>query len=66
MTMESPCRKICVVDAAQRRCAACLRSLDEIANWSSYSADQRRRIMAELPRRQANARDNPSALAGKV
>jgi hypothetical protein len=50
--MESPCIKVCVIDAVSRLCTGCGRTLDEIAGWSAYSAAERRRIMGELPARQ--------------
>jgi predicted Fe-S protein YdhL (DUF1289 family) len=32
-------------------CDGCGRTIDEIASWSSFSPEDRRRIMAELPLR---------------
>lgn len=49
--IESPCKKICVVHPESRLCIGCLRSLDEIRDWSRYTPEDRRRIMAELPSR---------------
>ena len=49
--IESPCIKICVVHPQARICTGCLRSIDEIGAWSHMSAEDRRRIMAELPGR---------------
>jgi predicted Fe-S protein YdhL (DUF1289 family) len=49
--MESPCIKICVIDPKTRLCDGCGRTIDEIASWSSFSPEDRRRIMAELPLR---------------
>jgi predicted Fe-S protein YdhL (DUF1289 family) len=49
--IESPCVKVCVIDPATKRCTGCLRSLQEIARWSSLTSAERRRIMAELPGR---------------
>lgn len=49
--IESPCIKVCVIDPASRLCTGCLRSLDEIAAWTSLPPETRRRIMAELPAR---------------
>ncbi len=49
--VASPCIKICVVHPAERLCVGCLRSIDEIAQWSRYSPEERRAIMAELPSR---------------
>ncbi len=51
--IESPCIKICVVHPQARICTGCLRSIDEIGTWSQISADDRTRIMAELPDRRA-------------
>ena len=49
--IESPCIRICVVHPQARICTGCLRSIDEIGAWSRMSAEDRRRIMAELPER---------------
>ena len=51
--IESPCKKICVVDPAHHFCTGCGRSLDEIARWTQFSPAERSRIMAELPARLA-------------
>ncbi|MFD1694727.1 DUF1289 domain-containing protein [Roseibium aestuarii] len=55
--METPCTKICQIHPVTRLCLGCLRSLDEIAGWSSYTPEVRARIMAELPARRATAGD---------
>lgn len=47
----TPCVKVCAVDGASGLCLGCLRSLQEIAEWSRLSADRRDEIMAELPSR---------------
>lgn len=49
--VESPCVKICVVHPEARLCTGCLRSIDEIGQWSRMSADERRAIMDVLPAR---------------
>jgi predicted Fe-S protein YdhL (DUF1289 family) len=51
--IASPCNKVCVVDPHAALCIGCGRSLAEIASWIGFDADERRRIMAELPRRLA-------------
>ena len=53
MPIESPCRKVCVVDPVSSLCTGCGRTLAEIASWVDFSADERRRIMAALPGRLA-------------
>jgi predicted Fe-S protein YdhL (DUF1289 family) len=32
-------------------CKGCARTIEEISAWRRFSPDERRRIMAELPRR---------------
>ena len=51
--IETPCVKICTLDARARLCLGCGRTIDEIAGWGTMSADERSRIMAELPARLA-------------
>ena len=49
--IESPCNKVCVVDPKSARCIGCGRTLAEIAGWSTFTPQERRRIMAELKAR---------------
>lgn len=49
--IQSPCVKICVIQPDVRLCAGCLRSIDEIGQWSRYTHEERAEIMAELPSR---------------
>ncbi|MBK8015401.1 MAG: DUF1289 domain-containing protein [Betaproteobacteria bacterium] len=51
--MPSPCIKVCVMDDATGLCRGCQRTLDEIAGWSSYTADERQAVLARLPARRA-------------
>lgn len=53
VTIESPCVKICMLDARAGLCAGCGRTLDEIAHWLTMDPVERARIMAELPARLA-------------
>jgi len=52
-SIESPCNKVCVVDAACGLCIGCGRTLAEIGGWISMTADERRRVSDELPARRA-------------
>lgn len=52
-SIESPCNKVCVIDAASGLCVGCGRTLAEIGGWISMTADERRRVMDELPARRA-------------
>ncbi len=51
--IESPCNKVCTVDPISALCIGCGRSMAEIAGWIGFGADDRARIMAELPGRLA-------------
>jgi predicted Fe-S protein YdhL (DUF1289 family) len=51
--IESPCNKVCAIEPVSSLCLGCGRSVDEISGWIGFGADQRARIMAELPQRLA-------------
>ena len=51
MTIQSPCTKVCTLDPVSGLCLGCGRTGEEIAGWSGYSAEERRRRMAALPSR---------------
>jgi hypothetical protein len=51
--IETPCNKVCVIDAACGLCIGCGRTGAEIGSWIGLTAEERRRIMAELPARLA-------------
>lgn len=51
--IETPCVKICTLDAGQRQCLGCGRTVEEIARWATMSPAERRRIMDTLPERLA-------------
>jgi predicted Fe-S protein YdhL (DUF1289 family) len=49
--MQTPCVKVCTYDPGTGLCRGCGRSLQEIAAWASMSADERDRVMEQLPER---------------
>ena len=51
--VESPCNKVCAVEPISALCVGCGRSLAEIEGWMRMGAEERVRIMAQLPRRLA-------------
>lgn len=59
--IETPCIKICTLEARTRICLGCGRTIDEIAAWGAMSAAERKRVMAELPARLAQ--DRSTAIA---
>jgi uncharacterized protein len=46
----SPCINVCALDA-QGFCTGCLRTGEEIARWTAMTADEQRRLLAELAKR---------------
>jgi predicted Fe-S protein YdhL (DUF1289 family) len=51
--IESPCVKICTLDARSGLCLGCGRTIDEIARWASMAPTERATVMGKLPDRLA-------------
>jgi predicted Fe-S protein YdhL (DUF1289 family) len=51
--VPSPCISVCRMDAAGRLCEGCLRTLDEIAAWSTLSTAEKRVVWARIAQRAA-------------
>lgn len=49
--IETPCMKVCTMDAASGICIGCGRTLDEIACWASMSEEARKKVIHMLPGR---------------
>jgi len=49
--VPSPCIDICRIDDATGWCDGCLRTVDEIAGWSSFDDDAKRAIWQALDAR---------------
>lgn len=47
-TIESPCILVCTIDTETGFCLGCARTLDEIARWSSMSAEERTTVLSLL------------------
>lgn len=60
--IESPCVKVCTLDARSGLCLGCGRTVAEIGRWTAMSAAERRLVMDELPARLAAHR--PEVAAG--
>ncbi len=60
-TIETPCTKICTLDAESGLCLGCGRSAEEVASWTIYSERERIRIMAALPKRLAKLQPRSTA-----
>lgn len=52
--IASPCIKVCVLDA-QQVCVGCGRTLDEIAQWSRMTEEQRAQVVDRARQRRSQA-----------
>lgn len=57
--IESPCILVCSMDLKTDYCFGCARTREEIGNWLTMSAAERRAIMDELPARLAMIERRP-------
>jgi predicted Fe-S protein YdhL (DUF1289 family) len=62
--IESPCVKICTLDARSGLCLGCGRSIDEIARWSAMSAAERAQVTSKLPARLVGRQPEPISVTG--
>ena len=53
--IDSPCTKICVVDAERGLCRGCHRTLAEISCWVNYSRAEKLAVLKEVAQRKAAA-----------
>ncbi|MBY4892067.1 DUF1289 domain-containing protein [Rhodobacteraceae bacterium N5(2021)] len=49
--IQSPCVKICIIHPEARLCTGCLRTIDEITQWSRLTHEARADVMEALPAR---------------
>ena len=54
-SVPSPCVSICTMDPATGLCSGCLRTIDEIAGWSSYSNSEKRAVWQSIAARRGAA-----------
>ena len=64
--IQSPCVRICVVHPEARICTGCLRTLDEIRDWSRMSPEARAEIMQTLPDRAPMLRKRRGGRAARM
>ena len=58
---ESPCTKVCVMDADNRYCLGCKRTLGEIARWGEMSNAERAAVFASLAGRRSDVAEISAA-----
>ena len=45
---DSPCISVCEMDERTKLCKGCLRTIEEIAAWSSMSSKEKRAVKTQL------------------
>ena len=61
--LDSPCIKICVVDAGRGLCRGCYRTLAEISCWMNYSRAEKLAVLEKVAQRKRGQTTNPIGLA---
>ena len=54
--VKSPCIGTCTLDAWDRYCIGCLRTVEEISDWRRLTEEQQARIVEDLEQRAINVR----------
>ena len=49
--IDSPCNDICTADSESGLCIGCGRTSNEIANWFTYSDEQKKKLLKYLKSR---------------
>ncbi|WP_333841556.1 DUF1289 domain-containing protein [Pelomicrobium sp.] len=62
--VPSPCVQVCTLDPATEVCRGCFRTLEEIANWPSYTEAQKAEVWRRIAERRGAAPGSP-AQAGR-
>ena len=52
--VESPCNRVCTIDARTGYCVGCLRTLDEISRWYAMTNPERARLLSALEARRGD------------
>lgn len=55
LLMKSPCINICEIENGE--CAGCGRTLEEIANWTSYSEEERARVLERISNEDSESKE---------
>lgn len=49
--IESPCTGLCHFDAKAEMCSGCLRTIDEIIAWQTYSENEKLKVLNKIKER---------------
>jgi predicted Fe-S protein YdhL (DUF1289 family) len=58
--VASPCVLVCLYDKDLDACRGCFRSLDEIAHWSIYTAQEQRDVLERVAARRSRSGAQPA------
>ncbi|SDH53888.1 hypothetical protein SAMN04487926_105211 [Paraburkholderia steynii] len=58
--VPSPCINVCRMNRATGLCEGCLRTIDEIASWSSFDDAAKRAVWDEIDRRHVDFMEKQS------
>ena len=58
--VASPCVLVCLYDKDLGACRGCFRSLDEIAHWSIYTAEEQRAVLERVAARRSRSGAQPA------
>ncbi len=64
--IDSPCVDICVIHPKAKICIGCYRTGDEIARWSSYTPQERKQLMRDLPARAGQLNKRRGGRTGRL
>jgi uncharacterized protein len=64
--IESPCIKVCTLDATGQVCVGCFRDIDEIASWGRMSNAERAEVLERIPERRARFTVTDSLVAAWI
>ena len=64
--IQSPCIKVCVIHPTERLCTHRLRRLYEKCNWSQMTAEDRNRVIGELPARSGRLKKRRGGRTARV
>lgn len=51
---ESPCNGKCFIESETATCTGCLRTLEEITNWTDYSGKEKEAVLKKIEMRKKN------------
>lgn len=64
--IQSPCIKVCTIHPDAGLCTGCLRSIDEITQWSKLTHADRAEVMEALPARRSQLHVRRGGRAAKL